>query len=194
MAQCSQCGKPAIVEYQTHPLCVEHYRMMMQIEHSRLSWIAANLNVVRGELNAGGLIQDPMMEIPPNPFIGGDITLNNLNISQSTIGSLNTGNIVNLDAGITIMRSRGENELAAAIKEFTEAVSNSNEINKAGINEINEQLEFLVAQATAEPQNRSIGTVKSVLSGIQSSISSVAGLLTIWNNIEPLFKAAFGIG
>ena len=59
MPQCNQCGKPAIVEYHTHPLCVEHYRMMMQIEHSHLSWLAANLNRVQGELEAeaGGFVR-----------------------------------------------------------------------------------------------------------------------------------------
>jgi hypothetical protein len=76
---------------------------------------------------------------------------------------------------------------------LTEAVINSNEINEQLKNEINEQLEFLVAQATSEPKNRSMGTIKSVLFGLQNSISTVAGLLTIWNSTAPLIKAAFGI-
>lgn len=167
--------------------------MMMQIEYSRLSWLTTNFNIIRSELNAGGIIQYPLMQIPPNPFGGGNIAFNNINVNQSTIGALNTGTISNLDLAITLMKSQGENELAEVVKELTEAVIKSNEINDSTKNEINEQLEFLVAQATADAKNRSIGTVKSVLTGIKDSVSTVAGLLTIWNSLEPLIKATLGI-
>jgi hypothetical protein len=195
MPKCNQCDKPAVVDYNGNPLCVEHYTMMIKATHSILSWQAANLNRLRGELEAeaGGFVKLPQIDIPQNPFMGGNLTLNNISINQSTIGALNTGTIANLDAGITIMNSQGEKGLAQSIKELTEAVINSNEINEQLKNEINEQLEFLVAQATSEPKNRSMGTIKSVLFGLQNSISTVAGLLTIWNSTAPLIKAAFGI-
>jgi len=133
------------------------------------------------------------MEIPPNPFVSGNIALNNINVNQSTIGALNTGTISNLDVAITLMKGQGENDLAEAVRELTDAVIESNEINDSTKNEINEQLEFLVAQAMAEAKNRSMGTVKSVLAGIKDSVSTVSGLLAIWNNLEPLIKVALGI-
>jgi hypothetical protein len=195
MSQCSQCEKPAIVDYNGHPLCVEHYRMMVQASHSILSWQAANLNMVRSELEAeaGGFVRLPRIEIPPNPFVGGNLTYNNINVDRSTIGAINTGTISSLDVAITMMKDRGENELAEAIKELTEAVIGSNEINDTIKNEINEQLEFLVAQATTKSQNRSMGTVKSVFAGIRNYVAPIASLLTIWNKAEPLIKAALGI-
>jgi len=91
------------------------------------------------------------------------------------------------------MKGQGENDLAEAVRELTDAVIESNEINDSTKNEINEQLEFLVAQAMAEAKNRSMGTVKSVLAGIKDSVSTVSGLLAIWNNLEPLIKVALGI-
>ncbi len=91
------------------------------------------------------------------------------------------------------MQNRGEGDLAIAIKELTEAILRSNEVNECAKNEIAEQIDFLVAQVTAEPQNRSIGMVKSILAGIRDSISVAAGLLTIWGKLEPLFRIAFGI-
>ena len=69
------------------------------------------------------------------------------------------------------MQNRGEGDLAVAIKELTEAILRSNEVNESAKNEIAEQLDFLVTQVTAEPQNRSIGMVKSILAGIRDSIS-----------------------
>lgn len=195
MLKCSQCDKPAIVKYGDLDLCVEHYLKMQQAAYLQLSMLAANLNVVRSEIEAGtgGLVALPRMEIPPPPFIGDSLTLHNINVSGSTIGAINTGTIQNLDGSITLMQSRGEGDLAAAIKELTEAIIRSNEVNESAKNEIVEQLEFLVAQATSEKQKRSIGLVKSALAGIRNLVCVAAGLFAIWDRVEPLFRAAFGI-
>lgn len=193
--KCSQCDRPAIVRYGDLGLCVEHHLKMQQATYLQVSMLAAHLNFTRSQIEAGtgGLLPLSRMEIPPPPFIGDNLTLNNINVSGSTIGAINTGTIRNLDASITTMQSRGEHELGAAIAELTEAIIHSNEVNEAAKREIAEQLEFLVAQATAEEQNRSMGVVKSTLAGLRNSISVAAGLLTIWDKVEPFFGATFGI-
>jgi hypothetical protein len=193
MTQCSQCGKPAIEEYHTHPLCVEHLRMMLQISYFRQSWAAANLNSVRSDLNVNSPIQYPLVEIPPNPFVGGDILLNNISVSQSTIGALNTGTISNIDVAIGLIRDKGDNDLATMIKKLTEEVINNAELSKQEKNEINEQLEYLVAQALIEEKHRVMGPIKSIFLGIRNYVSPIASLLAIWNNLEPLIKIALGI-
>lgn len=195
MAKCSQCGKLAALKYDDLNLCVEHYLMMEQAKYLQLSMMAAYQNMLADELDAGAgyLIRHARIQIPRPPFIGNKLTLNNINISGSTVGSINFGTIKNLDASITVMQSHGEKELAAAITELTQAVVDSKELDDVNRKEIAEQLEFLVAQATAEPQNRSTGLVKSILAGIRDPISVSAGLLAIWDKVEPLFHAAFGI-
>jgi uncharacterized BrkB/YihY/UPF0761 family membrane protein len=117
-------------------------------------------------------------------------------VTGSNVTLINARTIQNLDASITVMQSRGEGELAQAVKKLTEAILESNEIEKSVKNEIAEQLEFLVAQTTAEPQNRSIGigVVKSILAGMRGSLSVSASLLTIWDRLEHLIKVALGIG
>jgi hypothetical protein len=194
MAKCSQCDKPAVVEYDGIPLCVEHHLKMQQATYLQMSMLAANLNFLQAKISAGtgGIIPPTRMEIPPPPFIGDNFTLNNINVSESTIGTINTGTVKNLDASITLMQSRGEGDLAAAVKELTQALVDSKETEESVRKEIAEQLEFLVAQATAEPKNRSIGVVKGVLAGIRNSISVAAGLITIWDKVEPLIRAALG--
>jgi len=174
-------------------LCVEHHLKMQQATYLQVSMNAANLNFIRGQIEASTGVPLSQMEVPPPPFIGDNLTLNNINVSNSTIGAINTGTIQNLDTSITIMKNRGEDDLGKAIAELTEALINSNEVNDAMKREIAEQLEFLVAQATADERNRSIGVVKSTLIGLRNSISIVAGLLTIWERLEPLFRSAFGI-
>jgi hypothetical protein len=170
--------------------------MLQQAAYLQQTMLAAFQNLLAAELDAGAgyLIRHPRIEIPkPPPFIGGSLTLNNISVSGSTIGAINTGTIQTIDASITVLRSGGESDLAAAVKRLTEAIIASNEINDSLKNEIAEQLAFLSAEAATKPENRSVGIIKSVLAGIRDSISVAAGLITIWDKVEPVFKTAFGI-
>ena len=195
MERCSQCDKPAVVRWGDIPLCVDHYFKMQHAIYLQATIVAANLDYLEQKISAGtgGLIPPAHIGIPPPPSIGDTYTLNNINISDSTIGAINTGTLQNLDVGITVLQGNGQNDLAAAVTELTEALIKSNEASESLKKEISEQLEFLVAQATAENQNRSIGTVKSVLEGIRNEISALASLVAIWDKAEPLFRTVFGL-
>ncbi|MFC1902452.1 hypothetical protein ACFLX4_00070 [Chloroflexota bacterium] len=195
MTKCSQCGKPAVINYGDLALCAEHYYKVMQADYWRFTILAIHRNFIYSRLEAdeGGLVPFPRIEIPPPLSLGDEFTFNNINVDGSMIGAINTGTVKNLDASITIMRSHGDSDLATAIAELTEAVIKSKEVNDSAKDEINEQLEFLIAQVTSEAQNRSIGLIKSVLAGIRDSISVAAGLLAIWGKVEPLIRAALGI-
>ena len=191
MAKCSQCDKPAVLG----DLCVDHYYKLQQAIYLQSSMVAAMQNLLAAELDAGTgyLVHHPRIIIPPPPSIGDNVTFNNINIDRSTVGAINTGILSNLDVSMDLVKSKGEDELAAAIKELTQAIYDSKEVDDSFKNDILDQLQFIVAQATAAPENRSTGLVKSVLAGIRSSISVVAGLLAIWDRVEPLIEVAVGI-
>lgn len=191
MAKCSQCDKPAVLG----DLCVDHYYKLQQAIYLQSSMVAAMQNLLAAQLDAGTgyLVHHSRIIIPPPPSIGDNVTFNNINIDRSTVGAINTGILSNLDVSMDLAKSKGEDELAAAIKELTQAIYDSKEVDDSFKNDILDQLQFIVAQATAEPENRSTGLVKSVLAGIRSSISVVAGLLAIWDRVEPLIKVAVGI-
>ena len=193
MPICTQCGKPAVSDI--IPYCVEHYLMLEQASYLQQTLLAANINFLQDKisLGTGGLIPPTHIEIPPPPFIGGNLTLNNISVSGSTIGAINTGTIKNLDASITVMKGLGESDLATAVKQLIEAVIKSTEINDSLKNEIAEQLAFLSVQATTKAESRSLGIIKSILSGLRDSISVAGGLIAIWGKVEPLFRSIFGI-
>lgn len=195
MAKCSQCSKPAVVSYGGFALCVEHHLKMQQAVYLQIYMLSKHLDFIETELEAGtgGLIQRPRVAMAPPPDLGNNFTLNNINVTGNNVTVINARTIRNLDASITVMQSSGEGELASAVKELTQALVDSKEIDDANRNEIAELLEFLVSQATAEAQDRSMGVVGSVLSRIPIAISMAAGLLTIWDKLEPLLKATFGI-
>jgi hypothetical protein len=192
---CSQCGKPAVVNFGGHGLCVDHYLKLQQANYLQSSMLAANLNFIADQLDKGTgyLIRHSRVELPRVPFIGDTLTLNNINVSDSNIGAINTGTIQNLDASITVAKTQGQPDLAEAINKLAQAIIDNIEINDAMKNEIAEQLAFLMSQVTAKPEDRSKGMIRSILNGLKSSISMVASLLTIWDKVEPLLHAALGI-
>ncbi len=191
MARCRQCGKPAIVD----SLCVDHYHTWVETNYMLSIMMASQMNSLQERISAGtgGLIPPRRIVIPPLPSSGDNVTFNNINVDRSTIGAINTGTLKHLEVGISVMQGRGDKELAAAIKELTQAIYDSKEVDDSSKNDILDQLQFIIAQATAEPENRSTGLVKGMLAGIRSSISVVASLLAIWDRVEPLIKMALGI-
>jgi hypothetical protein len=168
---------------------------MQQANYLQSSLLASHFNLIADQLDqgTGHLIRHSRIEIPRPPFIGDNLTLHNINVSGSTISSINTGVIHNLDASITVMQSQNRPELADAIKELTCAIIETNEIKKDLKNEIAQQLEFLTAQVTAKQEDRSLGLVKSVIIGLENTLSTVASLITIWDKVEPLLRVAFKI-
>jgi hypothetical protein len=188
--KCQQCGKPAIMAYGGNLLCVEHHLMMRQANYLQQSQLAAFANFFSEQIarGTGYLVPPNHIEIPRPPFVGDKLTLNHIDVSNSTVGAINTGTVQHLDAAVTVFGNQGQLEIATKIKEFTQALIDNSEINDLLRNEIAEQLAFLTAQMQAKPEERSKGIAKSILSGIGTSISGVASLLAIWEKLQPLIE------
>jgi len=191
VAKCSQCDKPAVMD----DLCVDHYFKLQQAIYLQYSMLAAQYNVLEDQFSdgTGGIIPPKRIKVHPLPSFGDNYTFNNISITESNVGAINTDSAANIDASITIMKSQGNSDLAIAITELTQAIIDSREIEQATKNEIAEQLQFLVAQTTAEPSNRSLGLVKGILTGIRDTVSTAASLLVTWDKVEPLIRMYLGI-
>ena len=199
--KCYGCDKPGVKKYGETLLCVDCYHkvahadfMEGQILHNQLSWTASNLNLVQQDLyaGAGGLLPLKQMTIPQPPSAP-RYSSQQIKVSDSNIGVINAGTLVNLETGIEVIQNLGDKDLANAVKQLTEAVLDSEEINDELKREIAEQLELLVTEALAGKDKQRKSLAKSVMSNISQSIGTVAGLLTIWNSAQPLLQAYFGM-
>ena len=190
-SECTQCGKPAVVNHGGHPLCVDHHLRMQQAGYLAGSMITAQLNRISEDIShaMGGLVPPIKMEIPRPPFVGDTFTLNNINVSNSTIGAINTGTVQNLDASITLLESVEKRALASAVKDFAQELIDNPELAASIKDEVAEQLELVLSQVQAKADERRAGTIKSVLSGIRSSVGAVASLVATWDKLEPLLRS-----
>ena len=191
---CSQCDTPAMPGFW---LCVQHYLMFQQAQWLGFTQTAAIFNQMERQIaiGHGGLIPPNYIEIPPPPSMGDNLTFNNINVTDSQVGLVNTGTIKRiqrLDASITIFAAKDNDELAEALKCFTQRLFDS-EVAPSAKEEIAQQLEYLVAQAQAEPTQRSPGINKSVLAGIEQATATLEPLVKAWANLKPLLKTALQI-
>jgi len=191
--KCSQCKRsPAVYQINGHPLCVDcaykiqQMNYMEQVQNmQQMNWLCAHMETVAG---VPGIL--PRFEIPkPPPIIKqqGGITLNNINVEQSVVGSINTGNIGQIDVALSNIKNGGDDELANTIKEFTEAILASNELTIEMKNELIEQLSFLTGQATVPKESRKGSIIKPILTTISKSIQHLPGLVTLFEKLGPFF-------
>lgn len=199
--KCYHCDKPALKKYGKTPLCVDCYHKVAyadflegQVEHNRLSWLASNINLVQQDLyiGTGGILPLKQMTIPQPPTAP-RYSSQQIKVSESNIGVINTGTLFSLQTGIEVIENHGDKELASAVKKLTEAVVNSTEINDQLKRETAEQLEFLVTEALASKEKQRKSLARKVMTDISQSIGTIAGLLTIWNTVQPLLQAYFGM-
>ena len=183
------------MQYEAGPLCVEHH-----LKHQQASWFefakeAAVANYLADKIaqGTGYLLPPNYINIPRPPSLGDTLTLNHINITGSKVGMVNTGiikEVRNLDASISVFKSRGHNQLAESLREFTQLLWDS-QLAPDVKEEIAQQLTYLAGQAQADPAQRSKGIVKSVLLGVQEMIGRVSVLAGAWSRLQPLFEQAF---
>ena len=94
---------------------------------------------------------------------------------------------------MTNIQNSGKNEIADALKSFTEAVLENAEITSELKNELIQNLSFISQQVSIPEGARNQSVIKSVLSGIKEGVSVTTSLVTLWTKVEPIFKGIFGL-
>ena len=195
---CSQCGLPALVEYQGHGLCVDHHFKMQQAAYMQQLYLAAHINWLEHDIAvATGFIVPPnYIDLAPLPAIGNTVTFNHINITDSNVGVLNTGTFQRfgrLDVSIGMFADKGQRDLASALKRFSEEVLKQEQLAAETREEIAQHLEFLVAQAHADEKDRQKPLAKTVLRGMLDLLGGATSLTALWEKLGSALGAAIGI-
>ena len=198
VVKCSQCDKPAIIKYDNKiPLCVDCYHkiaqaafMEQQAQHNRLSWLASQMNLTEQHLyqGMGGMLPLKQMQIPQPPSAGINYSYSNIEVSDSAVGVINPGTLYTINTSIDVMQNRGDNELAAAIKDLTQEVVNSKEIQDDVRKEITELLQYLASAASTDKDTQNKSVVKQVLERLEKLIPAATLAWSIWERVQPLLQ------
>lgn len=162
MSRCYNCGKPAMFlagpQGQQVPLCLDCNNKLTQMLAIQNEQLERLMNFFMDQADAatgipGGLPRFPQRRI--NVVQGANVTLNNIHVSGSNIGVLNTGNLQMVDSAITVL---GQNphtrDVSAAISKLANAVAQAEDLSPDSKNEAMEMLSTVATEATAPKEKR----------------------------------------
>jgi hypothetical protein len=125
------------------------------------------------------------------------IAMSGINIVNSTVGILNTGqmnNIKSIAVNIGKLNDSGLADVAAALNALTDAVAASIELTNEAKSLMLEQLESLSKQALLPEEERmKPGVLKAIGSTLSSTLAAAGGLAEVWSTWGPAVLAFFGL-
>jgi hypothetical protein len=199
MVKCCNCDKPAIYavgpEGEQLPFCLDcnlKHVQMLAIQNDQLE---RSLNYATEQMEAivgisGILPRFPQRQV--RVIEGGTVTLNNIHVSNSNIGILNTGNLEIIDSAITqLNQDSGAQEISGALSKLATAIAASDELSVEKQNEAMQLLSVIATEATAPKQKRRGVIVKPLLASLATIIQTSASLIQIWQSVEPTISTFF---
>lgn len=177
------------------PLCLEctnKHQQMAAIQSDQLerdmNFAIAQSEAVTG-LPSGSLPRYPQRQV--RIIQGGSVTLNNINVNNSSVGVLNTGNLEIVDTAITALKNNPQTQdIASAIAKLTTAISNA-DLSPEDKNEAIEILSTVATEATAPEGKRKSSVARRLLSGLPTLIQTSASAIEIWKTVEPIIRKLF---
>ena len=117
------------------------------------------------------------------------------NFNNSPIAMANFGTqIGNISASLTAIGSNDQRskDFTTALKQLTEAVVNSTDLNEQQKKEALDALAFVGKQGEEPPEKRQTGVLKPVLEAVPKLLSSASALVSLWHTFGPHITAFFG--
>lgn len=188
MAECNQCGKPAVVAVGGSPLCVACYYKLQQAMRLRDIMLKEEMNFLMAQAEAmTGLYGiSPRYEMPAPVIQQGPMNFHNIKVDRSVVGAINTGEVQRIDVALSHISLLGNEELHGALSQFTEAVIASTAISPESKNEILEQIAAIASESLLPKAKRRPGVVKAILAAVSGAVSTIADLASLWGKLEPL--------
>jgi len=119
-----------------------------------------------------------------------------MQIHIHNVGIFNQGEMANIDAltvNLSTLADSGNLEVATALKNLTEAIADSQELEPEKRSEALELLGDLSKQAALPKESRAnLASLRVIGSALTSICTTAGGLASVWSAFGPVIKAYFG--
>jgi hypothetical protein len=129
----------------------------------------------------------------PSPVIIAGAKMHNISVSNSVVGTINTGSIGTVDQTISVLREGEEPQLGDAVKQLTEAILGSGDLTSNQKNELVDLLSVVSAEAVAPKAERKTAVAAALLdraAKITDLANDIADVCAKW---WPVLLAGFGL-
>jgi hypothetical protein len=197
--KCHNCEKPAIYavgpEGQQVPLCLDCHLKLTHIWAVQNDILEREMNFIIAQAESRVGLHGVLPRYPERQvrvIQGGTMTLNNISVSDSAIGVLNTGNLEVVDSAISALKSDpATKEVSDALKQLTNSIADAQDLASEEKNEAIEILSVVASEATAPTDKRKASVVNRLLAQFPTLIQTSAGLLEIWQTVGPSIISFF---
>ena len=194
MPKCSQCDRPAIyaIGDQQIPLCLQCCAIHQSVFDRQLAALDRQVEMALDDMEMVAGVRLPGRRRPAPPVVLSGTTFHNINIKNSNMGVVNTGELHQVDTAVSVIGNQGEPQLAGALKALTEAVVASTAMDAAARQETIELLSALGSEATVQKAQRRAGVARPLLGRLRELLSVAADLSSVAQAAVPIIAAAFG--
>jgi len=192
---CSQCGKPAVLEWGGNPLCVGCASKLQAVIESRDRMLKEQVNYLVDQMEAvsGVYGVSPRYEITQPVIHSGPAHFHNIRVEGgSIVGAINTGEVHKIDVALSHIQMGGNQELQRALSSLTEAIITAPDLESDPKNEVLEQLAVVAEEAAKPSTTRRKGLLRSLVSSLNTTLNSVASIVTLWTAVHPQLQRLFG--
>lgn len=196
MPQCSQCERPALyaVGDQQIPMCLHCWALHQSVMERQIGMLERQADRAMDDMEMiTGVRLRPVRPPPPAPVIVQGGAFHNINIKDSNVGVVNTGNLHQVDTAVSVIEKAGDKQLASVIKVMTETMLRHPSFTEAQKKEGVEVISALASEATQPKEQRRAGVARPLIARLRELLSVSADLATIAQTAIPILSTAFGL-
>jgi hypothetical protein len=198
--KCHQCPTPAFVQIEHFgknvPLCLDCYSKYKSLKNIEFLQNVAMMNQAMDEMDAmvpfgpsGGRvpIKDiaKAMQKPSHVY-------NNINVSNSQIGVLNTGDLAKIDAVITMSGGTDVEAIGESLRALTQALIDSTEMASVQKQETLDLVNALATQVVGPKSERKPSVIMAIYKSIEERTKGFAALYTLAHALGGEIGRVFG--
>ncbi len=171
------------------PVCMPCYEAFMRASdiqqrqaERHLNFLQDQMGFITGIPGLGARYPEEQAPIHFQPVV----TNNNIRVSNSTVGAINTGQVAHLNVLMTGIEATNP-ALAEGLTRFANAAVNEPTLSAPDREELLTLIEAVSEAATKPPSPKSKLLMMPWLARIGAIAASVEALLEIWDRVKPLF-------
>ena len=119
---------------------------------------------------------------------------NNIRISNSTVGVLNTGDLARIDAVITLTKDTDVEAIGDILKNLTQAVIDARDIEKKVKKDLIELIQSLAEQIVGSQGPRKPSVIITLLRGIEERAKGIVAISAVVHQLGTVVMKMFGGG
>ena len=194
--KCHQCDRPAIYAINGNiPLCLQCFALHSSIIERQVEMHerAADRALDDMEMISGVRLQRNRPAPRPAPVVLQGATFNHINIANSNVGMVNTGQLSQVDSAVHVIEKGGDKGLADALRELTEKTVRHASLSDAQRAEIVELLSALASEATQPKELRRKAVTAPLIARLREVLAVSADLIGVLQPALRVIGSAFGL-